>query len=68
MSTLFSNAPDRRRAAMQLMLSFLTPPTRPETAVWQQLTNQQRQDIIDQLSQLVANLATAAARQETKDD
>jgi hypothetical protein len=68
MSTLFSNAPDRRRAAMQLTLSLLTPPTRPEAAMWQQLTDQQRQDVIDQLSKLVANLATATARQETTDD
>ena len=36
--------------------------------MWQRLTDQQRQDVIDQLSQLVANLATAATRQETKDD
>lgn len=53
---------------MQLMLSFLTPPTRPEAAVWQRLTDQQRQDVVDQLSKLVANLATAATRQETMDD
>lgn len=53
---------------MQLTLSLLTPPTRPEAAMWQQLTDQQRQDVIDQLSMLVANLAAATARQEVKDD
>ncbi len=53
---------------MQLMLSFLKSPTRPEAAMWQRLTDQQRQDVIDQLSKLVANLATATARQETTDD
>lgn len=53
---------------MQLMLSFLTPPALPETAMWQQLTDQQRQDVVDQLSHLVANLAIATARQEKADD
>jgi len=36
--------------------------------MWQQLTDQQRQDVIDQLSMLVANLAIATARQGGKDD
>lgn len=53
---------------MQLTLCLLTPPTRPEAAMWQQLTGQQRQDVIDQLSKIVANLAVATVRQETKDD
>lgn len=53
---------------MQLTLSILTPPARPEAAMWQRLTDRQRQDVIDQLSKLVANLAAATARQETTDD
>lgn len=50
---------------MQLTLSFLTP---PEAAIWQQLTDEQRQAIIDQLAHLVAKSAIGAARQEARDD
>jgi hypothetical protein len=65
MSIFFSDASIRRRAIMQLILSFLTP---PEAAIWQQLTDEQRQTVIDQLAHLVAKSAIGAARQEARDD
>jgi len=53
---------------MQLTLSFLTPATRPEKAIWQHLTDQQRQTVIDRLAHLVVKAAVATARQEQKND
>ncbi|MDH3664866.1 MAG: hypothetical protein OEU92_33435 [Alphaproteobacteria bacterium] len=50
---------------MQLTLSFLTP---PEAAIWQRLTDEQRQAVIDQLAHLVAKTAVAIAPRETSDD
>ena len=44
---------------MQLTLRFVTP---PEAAIWQRLTDEQRQTVIDQLAYLVAKSAIEAAR------
>lgn len=53
---------------MQLTFSFLTPPRRREVEVWQHLTDEQRQAVIDQLAHLVAKAAVARVRQEQEDD
>ncbi|MDH3663397.1 MAG: hypothetical protein OEU92_25845 [Alphaproteobacteria bacterium] len=50
---------------MQLTLRFVTP---PEAAIWQRLTDEQRQTVIDQLAYLVAKSAIEAARREASDD
>ncbi len=53
---------------MQLTLSFLKPPTRPEAEIWRRLTSEQRQAVVDQLAHLIVKTAVATARQEPKDD
>ena len=54
---------------MQLNLSFLEIPG-PNQRVWESLDDEQRQDVLDKLSRLIASAAIAleSNRENTEDD
>ena len=66
--TLSSAVSAGRRAPLQLTLSFLQPPPRPEAVVWTRLTEQQRQAVVAKLAMLIAKAARTTLSEEQGDD
>ena len=53
---------------MQLSLNLDDPGPRPETIVWETLTEQQRRTVITLLARLIVKAAVGVARQESDHD
>jgi hypothetical protein len=52
---------------VQLSLNLLEAPPRPELAVWEQLSEEERQAVVVQLAGLILTAALGAADQESDD-
>lgn len=52
---------------MQLTLSLLEDPPRPEAAVWEQLSEEDREAVVAQLAAMILGAALGASGEESDD-